>query len=809
MKGDHKKVEIKILYLVLIILISPLTFSDEIFFDDFESGNLNNWTLNTSGLATNWEASTENPYQGTYHALSKPREPLEPASIMEMAINTLNYQDIIFEYQRRLISIGSSDEFQVEWYNGSIWTIIEQTSSNSENDQNYVAKSFSLTSSANENTNFKIKFECTSDGQAERCRVDNVNITGATVTTTTTTTTSSTTSSTSSTTTTSTSSTTTTTTLPSNLAPLINSNGTIVNEIEKDPEHNEEFFIQVNLSDPEDDTIIYTNFTLINPDNTKVIDNIVGANYFIENFSIWNSTKYTINDYGFWNWSFEASDANNTIQQNGSFRVFSDLSFFPEEYLSTPDPYNETLIWNITMYHKSEEYYDFNFSSIMDTNFTIIFQEMNSTISTLEFNDSNLYKNQVIIQIDNNIIQNDIYFGNITITRTLDNKDFTIPLKIGINPPSGDIDAFFNSTLICSNGICDIDTTMENDESKIFTWMFNNTGNYSLTSCTPSITGFNITSFGSFSSSIFNLNISESTELSLTINQPSINTYYGQIEIICTATALGYNNSLSSDTDNVPNIKLLVVADSGSSSPNQGGGGGSGGGGGNTVIINEPSSEKITVFNPPPLITRETPQQPEGPKTEPEKEEILQVEEKNIFNKIKDIIPFSISLFPLLLLLIITIVGLYEKDKNKENKKLAKESAEMALEKDGFKIKKSTKASKLLETLQQLKKAGNIQGSAIISKEGLIIASDISKSKGAEKFSATSALMLKTAESTLERLNRGKLNHIIINAKDKKLIATHAGNKGILVSLTTTYGKPGLILLEIKKTAKKIEKILE
>ncbi|MCX8159286.1 MAG: hypothetical protein N3D20_03325, partial [Candidatus Pacearchaeota archaeon] len=55
------------------------------------------------------------------------------------------------------------------------------TASNSANDANYVFKNFSLQSSANNNPNFKIRFECTTGAVSEFCRVDNVMINGTAI----------------------------------------------------------------------------------------------------------------------------------------------------------------------------------------------------------------------------------------------------------------------------------------------------------------------------------------------------------------------------------------------------------------------------------------------------------------------------------------------------------------------------------------------------------------------------------------------------------------------------------------------------
>lgn len=366
-----------------------------------------------------------------------------------------------------------------------------------------------------------------------------------------------------------------------NNSPVIHSNITIVNNTEKIPVFGDEFFLQVNVSDPENDSL-EMNFTIISPNGSVVIDNQPGDSFSVGNYSVWNSSSYTVDNYGLWNWSYLVSDGVNLVMQNGSFRVFSGLSVFPLAYIVAPDPKNLTLVWNLSMYHDSRESYVLNFTyDLNSTFFTLTFLNDSASISRDVYNTSNLFRNRVTIDIEDSVLEGLIYSGNITITRELDGENYTVPLSIGVNPPSGNIEAFaFSSGNVCSSGNCDYGITMENDESRVFNWIVGNIGDNNLTNCIPNVTGFDISNFGDFSNEGFNLSIGENTTLELSITQPSINTYYGQLEVLCGATDLGYNNSLSSESDNVPAMSILVIADTGGDSPGDSGSPGGGGGSG-------------------------------------------------------------------------------------------------------------------------------------------------------------------------------------------------------------------------------------
>jgi len=150
--------------------------STTIFYDNFESGTLSGWTSTAVSGGQKWTASTTNPYQRTWHAQSQPRSTTEPASILEKTIPTTNYQGISIKYGRKLVGLDPADEFKAKWFDGSFWNTLEQTGSNSANDAGYVLKSFNLPLSANNNPNFKIRFECTAGAVSEYCRIDNINI---------------------------------------------------------------------------------------------------------------------------------------------------------------------------------------------------------------------------------------------------------------------------------------------------------------------------------------------------------------------------------------------------------------------------------------------------------------------------------------------------------------------------------------------------------------------------------------------------------------------------------------------------------
>jgi len=122
--------------------------------------------------------------------------------------------------------------------------------------------------------------------------------------------------------------------------------------------------------------------------------------------------------------------------------------------------------------------------------------------------------------------------------------------------------------------------------------------------------------------------------------------------------------------------------------------------------------------------------------------------------------------------------------------------------------KMETTAELLEKMLTDLKRTRAVQSSAIVSREGLLMASDISGGVRAETFAAMSAAMLGAAESTTSELERGAPEQIIVKLKEAELIIMGAGPEALLTVVTNPGARLGLLLIEMKKAAGKIRELL-
>jgi len=164
-----------------LILSIGLVSADTIESDDFEDNDLSDWTTTPDTFGNAWVVGTTNPSGGSFYAEldSLVGGNNDDSATMERTFPTAGYKDIIFSYDRQLIELESGDGFNVSYSNdgGITWTVLE--TNNTANDASYFSKSHTLSDVLSEdNSDFKIKFECNLNADEEFCRVDNVVLVG-------------------------------------------------------------------------------------------------------------------------------------------------------------------------------------------------------------------------------------------------------------------------------------------------------------------------------------------------------------------------------------------------------------------------------------------------------------------------------------------------------------------------------------------------------------------------------------------------------------------------------------------------------
>jgi len=101
-----------------------------------------------------------------------------------------------------------------------------------------------------------------------------------------------------------------------------------------------------------------------------------------------------------------------------------------------------------------------------------------------------------------------------------------------------------------------------------------------------------------------------------------------------------------------------------------------------------------------------------------------------------------------------------------------------------------------------------VKAAAIVSAEGLPIASALPQGVDETKIAAMTAALLSLAERSVMEMEKGMLDQIYVKGTDGYLLALQCGPKAILTISTTNDVRLGLIFLDCKRTCEKIADLI-
>jgi len=107
---------------------------------------------------------------------------------------------------------------------------------------------------------------------------------------------------------------------------------------------------------------------------------------------------------------------------------------------------------------------------------------------------------------------------------------------------------------------------------------------------------------------------------------------------------------------------------------------------------------------------------------------------------------------------------------------------------------------KLVDRLREMHMSSpDIEGSAIVSLDGLAIATALHEEIEEDRVSAMSAAMLSLGDRIAMELGRGELNQVYIRGEHGYVILMSIGDEAVLTVMANIRGKLGLILLEMRR----------
>jgi predicted regulator of Ras-like GTPase activity (Roadblock/LC7/MglB family) len=116
---------------------------------------------------------------------------------------------------------------------------------------------------------------------------------------------------------------------------------------------------------------------------------------------------------------------------------------------------------------------------------------------------------------------------------------------------------------------------------------------------------------------------------------------------------------------------------------------------------------------------------------------------------------------------------------------------------------------KLIERLKELQTSSpDIEGAAIISVDGLNIASALQEGIEEDRVSAMSASMLSLGERIAGELGRGDLDQVYIKGENGYVLLMAIGSSAVLTIMAKIETKLGIILLEMKRAAEELIDLL-
>ena len=102
----------------------------------------------------------------------------------------------------------------------------------------------------------------------------------------------------------------------------------------------------------------------------------------------------------------------------------------------------------------------------------------------------------------------------------------------------------------------------------------------------------------------------------------------------------------------------------------------------------------------------------------------------------------------------------------------------------------------------------DIEASAVVSVDGLSIASALPQGVEEDRVSAMSAAMLSLGERIATELGRGTLNQVYIKGEEGFVVLMSVGDEAVLTVLARQEAKLGLIFLDMRRATEDLEKLI-
>ncbi len=120
-----------------------------------------------------------------------------------------------------------------------------------------------------------------------------------------------------------------------------------------------------------------------------------------------------------------------------------------------------------------------------------------------------------------------------------------------------------------------------------------------------------------------------------------------------------------------------------------------------------------------------------------------------------------------------------------------------------------SKADRLAAVLDSfLDVSAETEAAAVVSADGLPMASALPPHVEEDRLAAMSAALLTLGERAAEGLGRGELGQVFVEGDSGYVVLMSAGPHAVLVAITSKQSKVGLVLFEMRRTAAQISDVM-
>jgi predicted regulator of Ras-like GTPase activity (Roadblock/LC7/MglB family) len=120
-----------------------------------------------------------------------------------------------------------------------------------------------------------------------------------------------------------------------------------------------------------------------------------------------------------------------------------------------------------------------------------------------------------------------------------------------------------------------------------------------------------------------------------------------------------------------------------------------------------------------------------------------------------------------------------------------------------------SRTERMVDELRNLQfNSSDIEASAVVSVDGLIMASALPTGIEEDRVSAMSAAMLSLGERIAGELGRGYLDQVYIKGENGYVILMSVGEEAVLTALARREAKLGLIFLDMRRAVEELAKIV-